>query len=72
MLTTHPAIKIICLHCYIADPAYPADTETMVNRAEVAEHVGSELLADKLIEHGTKHLAELKRKGRKSEPWKKN
>lgn len=74
VLAKHSDVKVICLTCYVTNPAVPSakETETQVSsREELVQALGTER-ADFLVEHGPKLLASLRKEAAKLEPWKKN
>jgi hypothetical protein len=66
-----PEIKICCLECFATNPKIPKMTEFMANRSEIEELYGDR--TDEILKKGEKMLRALEeRRGKGTEPWRKN
>ncbi len=74
IISRDPAVKVICLTCYVSNPKVPAVAETgtqVSSRQELVDALGSER-ADFLVKHGPKLIASMRKQAAQLEPWKKN
>jgi hypothetical protein len=75
MVIKNPTIKVMCLECYITNPAVPNELAPGVStREEICDlfFAGSEEKADKFIADGIKIISDMKKRSAKIKPWKMN
>jgi hypothetical protein len=66
-----PDTRICCLECFASNPKVPKMTEFMANRSEIESLFGDR--ADEMLARGEELLRGLEaRRGKPTEPWRKN
>ena len=66
-----PDTKICCLQCFATNPKIPKMTEFMANRSEIEALYGNR--TDDILKRGEKMLRALEeRRGKPTQPWRKN